>query len=426
MSIVYTDKHIKYIKQLKEEDLTWQEITRQFNEEFDCDISENAIRKTHKRHIEIDVDGEISDDTVLVKNLKTSYSARKLKNKIQKENKALLEHSTTLDEFLAELNSIESKYPVRMHKPVKLQKKKPIKRTVVAHVSDTHIGSIIRSTTMDGINGFNPDIAARRMAFYVKNITQYKIHHRHETELLLVFNGDLIAGVIHGTDTQNILPASLQHAIAMRIFIQAISFLSQSFSKMRVVCEVGNHSRFMHKMNKGRQTEEKWDSFENILYMSLAERFSENENIEFINTKSPYSLVDIQGHKALITHGDTVINVGNPGNSINVSNITKQINSIAAGLNTKIDLVIVGHVHKATYVSLDNGTHLVINGALCGTDEYAQSLGIISNNPIQQIFEVTGDDVVGDMRFVRVNEGDNDTSLDSIITLDKELSQYGN
>jgi hypothetical protein len=274
---------------------------------------------------------------------------------------------------------------------------------------------------MDGINEFNPTIAARRIAYYVKHVVGYKPHHREDSELVVVFNGDMLHGVIHGTDTANVLPASSQHVIALRIYAQALSFLSQSFSKVRVVCESGNHGRFIHKLNKGRQTEEKWDSFETILYTSLREKFLNNKNIEFVITKAPYTIIDIQGHKALITHGDTVLNVGQPGNSINVKSITTQINSIASSLGTRIDMVLVGHVHKATYIILDNGTHLVINGPLSGNDEYVQSLGILCSNPVQQIFEVTPNIVVGDMRFVRVDEGDNDESLDQIIELDKGL-----
>jgi hypothetical protein len=416
---MYTDEMIKFILSCREDGMTWEDIREEFNLAFETKKSANAIRKTIQR-LQNSQSELVSDDT-LVKNLKATYSAKKTASKVRQENKVLVEHQLEMEDFVEQIREAEKQYPVKLHKKVNLPKKKKTKRTVVAHMSDTHVGAEIHADSMDGINLFNPKIAARRIAYYVKQVTQYKPHHREDSDLVLVLNGDIIHGVIHGTDTANVLPASKQHTVALRIFAQAISFLAQSFSKVRVVCESGNHGRFTHKLNKGRQTEEKWDSFETILYTSLMEKFLGNKNIEFILTKSPYTILDIQGHKALITHGDTVISVGNPGKSINVDSITKQINAIAAGLGYRIDMVLVGHVHKSTYVLLDNGTHLIINGCLGGTDEYAQSLGIVSNNPIQEIFEVTPEMTVGDMRFVLVNKEDDNADLDKIIELDEGM-----
>jgi UDP-2,3-diacylglucosamine pyrophosphatase LpxH len=416
---MYTDEMIKFIQEYRKREYSWEEIAELFEEEFGVKKSAHALTQKYLKLVESQTD-LVSDDT-LVKNLKGIHSARKTASKVRKENKVLVEHQLTLDEFLEKLKEVEAEYPVKLHKKVKLLKKRKTKRTVVAHMADNHIGAVIKKETMDGINEFNPEIAARRIAYYVKQVVQYKPHHREDSELVLVFNGDMLHGVIHGTDTANVLPASTQHVIALRIYSQAISFLAQNFAKIRVVGETGNHSRFTHKLNKGRQTEEKWDSFETIMYTSLQEKFRDNKNIEFVITKSPYTIIDIQGHKALITHGDTVLNVGQPGNSINVKSITTQINSIASSLGYRIDMVLVGHVHKATYIILDNGTHLIIDGPLSGNDEYVQSLGILCSNPVQQIFEVTPDMVVGDMRFVKVDQGDNDESLDKIIEIDKEL-----
>jgi len=415
----YSDDEAKFIEGLRKHGYDWEEVTELYNEQFEKNRTMNAISKFFRKLQKSQ--GDIITEDVLVKNLKTTYTARNNASKARKENKALIESQMVFEDFLKELIEIEKKHPVKLHKKVKLPKKKKTKRTVVAHMADNHIGAVIQKETMDGINEFNPRIAARRIAYYIQQVVNYKPHHREDTELVLIFNGDMLHGVIHGTDTANVLPASSQHAIALRLYSQAISFLSQSFSKIRVVCESGNHGRFIHKLNKGRQTEEKWDSFETILYVSLREKFSDNKSIEFVITKSPYTIIDIQGHKALITHGDTVLNVGQPGNSINVKSITTQINSIASSLGCRIDMVLVGHVHKATYIILDNGTHLVINGPLSGNDEYVQSLGILCSNPVQQIFEVTPTMTVGDMRFVRVDSEDTNEGLDKIIELDEGL-----
>ena len=40
---------------------------------------------------------------------------------------------------------------------------------------------------------------------------------------------------------------------------------------------------------------------------------------------------------------------------------------------------------------------------------------VVKNTPSQQVFEITDDHAVGDMRFVRLAEADKDPSLEKII-----------
>jgi len=409
----WDDKSVKYLKTLREEtDMAWDEITEEINEHYGFEPKKtlNAVRKTYKRF----QDTEDLNDDLLIKNIQTTHTARKRAQKVTKENKAILDLKLFEGTFLEELSKILKKTNIKLHKRVKLKSKRRKSRAVVAHISDTHIGCKISREEMGGINRYNPEIAARRFALYFKTLSQYKEIHREESELVMVLNGDIFAGVIHSLES-GVLPMATQFSLGLSIFSQGISFISQFYSKIRIVGLTGNHDRYMHKDNKGRQSDQKWDSFATNLYVCLKQIFKEDKGVEFIIPKTPYALIDIQGHNYFITHGDTVINVGNPGKSINTESITKQVNSINAGLEGNIDALMVAHVHKATYQSLDNGANLIINGTLSGTDPFAQSIGILSNNPVQQIFEVTREHCVGDMRFVRLDLADDDESLEEIV-----------
>jgi len=410
----YTDKQLDYIAHMVKLGYSWKLITQTFNNKFNKKQTENAIRKKYIK-LRNNKNVDASSDNSIMNDMVKDYKDKVEKKSIKRQNQVLISKHVTHEDFIKEVKKINEQTPIKIHKQINLGIKKSPERTVVAHISDTHIGLMLQGATMDGLNHFNPQIAARRFAFFAKTLAQYKLEHRKQTDLVLVLNGDILAGVIHSQDTMNILPISLQYTVALRIFTQFISYISQHFTKMTIVCETGNHDRVMHKENKGRQTDEKWDSFATILYESLIQVFYKHKNIHFILSKTPYSLLKIQGHQAMITHGDTVVKVGNPGKSINIKSITDQVNAFSSGLKINLKMLLVGHVHKSTYITLDNGCDLVINGTLSGTDEFAQSIGILSNNPIQQIFEVTKDHAVGDMRFVRVNEGDNDESLDQII-----------
>lgn len=406
----YTDKQILFIKTHKEKGNTWEQIVQLFNSFFGEKSSVEGIRKAYARY-----GHEVGDGTTsILDNIKAKHRFAKAKANAMKENKILVEELVSLDDFREEIKLFNKQVPIKLHKSLPPTKKKTkSKRTVVAHVSDTHIGVVINKEDMGGLNEFNPTVASRRFAAYFQQVAEYKAEHREDTDLVLIFNGDITAGIIHNQEW-GVLPMSSQHALSLRILSQGISYLAQSYSKIRVVCTSGNHGRFMHKENKGRQMSQKWDGFDNILYESLAEVFRSNSNIEFIIPKTPYALIDIQGHKALMTHGDTFLNVGNVSRVINVDNIKNQINDMIIGLG-HIDMVFVGHVHKNTIQTLDNGTELLINNTLSGLDGFAQGLGIVSNNPSQQIVEVTPNYPIGDVRTVRLKNADKDSSLDKII-----------
>lgn len=324
------------------------------------------------------------------------------------------------NEFLCVFKEVMEKNSILLHPKVKPLKKtaQHIERSLVVHFSDTHFGCNIDSTEMDNVNQFNWTVAARRMALMMDQVVTYKPQYREETELVMLINGDIIAGVIHDQEWAVDL-LTTQFAGAISIFSQAISYAAQHFRKVRVVCTPGNHGRAMHKNSTDRATVHKWDSYENMIYIALREIFKDRKDlIEFVIPESPYAIVSIQGHKFLITHGDTVINVGNPGKNLNMKAINDQINRVNSQLikgNENFAAIVVGHVHVPTVQETESGTMLLINGTLSGADPFAQSLGIFSKNATQTLFEVVKGHAVGDIRLIRLRGADGNKDLERII-----------
>jgi hypothetical protein len=321
------------------------------------------------------------------------------------------------NEFLDVFKDVLPQAGLKVHAPVKAVKKKSVKkRTIVAHVSDTHFGANIQKTEMSDINSFNWEIAARRMGLFADQIVNYKPQYRKDTELVIAINGDIIAGVIHDQEWFADL-LSRQAAGTIKILMQFVSYCAQHFETVRVIMTTGNHGRSMHKGNKSRATTHKWDSYETIIYLGVREGLKQHKNVTCEIPETPYAVLDIQGHKFLQTHGDTVINVGNPGTSINMRSINTQINRLnSSALATESFAgIMVGHVHVSTVQITDNGTVLLINGTLSGADPYVQSIGIMGNEPTQMLFEVTPEHAVGDIRFIRLKSADNRKELEKII-----------
>lgn len=409
----WTDEQIRWLmktyKEIKEDRRNYlADLTEEFNKTFGLNLGARKIKSAVERYVDYNL---IQDEQITTfKKLRTAQVSRA---RVAKENRTILDQQTEVDTFLKEFKDIILKNPINLHKKYnKKPSKNTVKRILVGHISDTHIGANIDPEELGSINNYGPIQESRRHAFFFQQLVKYKPQHRKETELLLVLNGDLMQGIIHNHEDAEVM--TTQFARALSVYVQGISYAAQHFAKVRVICTTGNHGRFMHKSSKQRATSKKWDGFHTILHVGLQTALCNYKNIEFEIPVTPYAYINVLNHKFFIAHGDTVINVGNVSKNINMGSIAAQTNEISTALG-KFNVLLVGHVHKATYQILDNGIAVLINGCLSGTDPFAQSIGVLHNNPVQQLFEVTKDHCVGDVRLVRLKEADNIKELDKII-----------
>ena len=101
--MAWNDKEIKYLKALREEsDLDWKEITEEMNEQFTEHRTLNATRKAYRRF----QDDDVSDDT-LIKNIKTTHTAKKTASKLRKENKTIVENLVGFDDVIKAIDNSE-------------------------------------------------------------------------------------------------------------------------------------------------------------------------------------------------------------------------------------------------------------------------------------------------------------------------------
>lgn len=334
------------------------------------------------------------------------------KNKLKKQyGEAVFTTEQLTKSLVAAVNTLDFK----VYKAPPLKAVTKATRTLVACVSDTHFGANISKDEMGGANEYNWTIASRRMAALAEQIVSYKQQHRKETDLVIQLNGDIIAGLIHNQEGFVDL-LTTQVAGTLDLLLQFISYCACHFSKVRVICTPGNHGRNMAKSDKGRATTNKWDSYETMIYVALRAALKAIKNIQLEIPECGFALYKVQGHNLLQTHGDTIINMSDPGTAINMKSIANQVNKFNANLETgKVSIVCVGHTHTPTTQLLENGACVVINGCLSGVDPYAQSIGIFGNHPTQIIFEATQKYPVGDLRMIQVKSADADKRFDSII-----------
>lgn len=283
-------------------------------------------------------------------------------------------------------------------------------------ISDTHYGSNLDPREVG--HNYGPVEEARRTAAICRQVAEYKRQYRDETELFVHLLGDLIQGQLH--DFRDGAPLAEQVAAAMRILVQALRFLAAEFPRgVTVWCTPGNHGRNTAR-HRDRAVLQKWDSIETMVYTALKEMSAFIPNVKVVigyEPKYDFNLFETVG---LGTHGDTVINPGYPGKTIDVKGVKQQISDINNARVMKgekpYSLVIMGHVHVGSMVHLPGGVIMLTNGALIPPDAYAKSIGIFETACGQWMWESVEGHPVGDARFIEVNsDTDQDETLDQIV-----------
>jgi len=403
----WTDEIIYRLLELRKENCPYSEISEILEEEFGIKKTSETLRKAHTRYRDI---GHNSDDYIT--NLKTKRSAQKTSSRNAKEVRTVLDHLAAQDAFLDQFKDVLSTTKFKIHPVVKKKTKKKAKRTIVAHISDTHFGANIDGEEMGGLNKYSNIEEARRLAFYTREVAGYKMEHRKNTDLVIALNADLIQGVIHDIDSTT--PLTTQFSTALCLLSQSISYLANEFNNVKVICTTGNHGRAMHRPDKKRPTKNRWDAYSTMLNVALEHALKDFKNVSFDIPATPYWYGKIQGHNYFILHSDAVLSTGSVGKNVSVESIKNKINDLISGIGP-IDVVLAGHTHVPLSTILNNGVRLLCNGNLSGVDEFCLSLGIVTNHPSQQLFEVTEKYALGDLRNVMVLEADGMKELDKII-----------
>ena len=288
------------------------------------------------------------------------------------------------------------------------------KRIVNLHVSDIHVGAKLDAAEFPVAS--NPTLEARRLGAMALEAAEFKSQHRETTTLHVYLNGDLIAGLLRHSYASEEDPLTEQFTRALHMLAQMLGYLAKHYPRVRVFCQSGNHGRNI-QVHPGRATAQKWDSFETMIYVALKLACVGLPNVSFDIPKTPYCAVPLFDYWALQTHGDTLINAGNPAKKLDVDGILKQINSINASkvYGHHFSVVIIGHVHTSVMLDFAGGT-LIVNGPATPPNGFALSGGYYPTCA-QWLWESTAEHPVGDSRMIRLGSSvDNDPMYERIIS----------
>ncbi len=293
--------------------------------------------------------------------------------------------------------------------------KEPAESVLNLVLSDLHIGSNIKAEET-GILNFGVIEESRRLASVAKQTVEYSPERRSKTKLVVLIIGDVIQGSLHDLRDGAVMAEQMSRAI--HLLIQMLMYLSAFFGEMEVRIVTGNHDR-MTSRHKQRAVNQKWDSHLWVIATALKYCLEANcKNVKFFMDKTPYLTYENFGRKIFATHGDTVLDLGNPSKAIQTARLEAQANRFNAALPDaeEFEVFVGGHIHAGAYALLPCGAEVFTNPALVPPDDFAVSIGVREGQCGQWIFESTKASAATNFRILRVGQAqDQDASLDEIV-----------
>lgn len=252
--------------------------------------------------------------------------------------------------------------------------------TPVALLSDWHFEETVLPETINGLNEYNLDIAARRWSSCIQNLLRLVTidrNHSEINEIVLWLGGDFITGYIHEELIEsNSLSPTQATRFAKKLIISGIEFLLQygKFEKIIIPCSYGNHGRTTTK--KRISTGHK-NSYEWMMYHDIADYFNDKaeSRVRFIVPDGLFTYMNVYGFNCRFWHGDTVSYQGGIGG------LTIPLIKAIHRYNQQIraDYNFMGHYHQLHQPTKD----CMVNGSGIGFNPYAQGIGASPEQPMQ-------------------------------------------
>lgn len=261
--------------------------------------------------------------------------------------------------------------------------------SVVALMSDYHIGEVVSFEETGGLNAYDFDVFMRRYQYHVDAIGGIcfgKLTGYDFPELVIAGLGDMVSGIIHDELVETSDSTLMDWLIdGSHIIAQGIRQLAAEFPAIRVEWHFGNHGRVTQKPRFKRR----WVNYDYLLGHMISVELRDQTNVTFTNHKSFWSLTDVQGHGILCLHGDNIKGwAGIPLYGVNraVSNLS----ALLGQQRQRFDTVCLGHFHQTALLERIDAD-VILNGSGIGGNEYSYGALFAGNKPRQVLFGVHPD-----------------------------------
>ena len=389
---------ISDIIELRADGLSWEKIATKIYEIHGILISRKTVKRWYDQAFwEQTPTDYLSPDETLRDKLNTADKKleawkaeavyfRKLYNTTVKNATKELVFS----DVIRQVSNSFKEVPQIKRKPLDSKTQHP--QTVVAPLTDTHIGEYIDSAQMVGLNSYDMELFNKRLYGWANQLLALINYRRNITEieeLVIPMLGDMISGDIHDelarTNVENNMGQMIKGAY---LISQAILLLAPHVKKIRIPCVVGNHGRMSVKPPMKDKVTTDWDY---MLYQWISVMLKNQKNITFEIPQAFLHVFNVYDHRILIMHGDSISGAGsNMSISRSISNLRGAL-QYKNNLNMELeefrkvnyfDSVMIGHFHRVDETDIGTG-ELHICGCVKGVDEFALQRLHVSTKPKQ-------------------------------------------
>lgn len=242
--------------------------------------------------------------------------------------------------------------------------------TPVTIWSDWHFGETVRKSEVGGLNEFNSEIAEERAKHLVERTLGLINHHMPAgvPGVVVCLGGDMMTGEIHqelaDTNDKYVLETVRQ---LKSVLVEALTKMADNCGQVFVPCVVGNHGRNTLKPRmKGRV----FTNYEWNIYTDIQDRLRDDPRIVFEIPDETDCAFAVNGHRFLLTHGDTLGVKGGDGIIGAIGPIMRgafKVGRSEGQVGRDYDTLMMGHWHQTLWLP-----GVIVNNCLKGYDEFAR------------------------------------------------------
>lgn len=321
------------------------------------------------------------NDLFLERETKHDLKNRKLKDEnesLRAKYKRVLKDENLTNLIIDNIEKTVLKLPKIKRTPIINIENGKTNEDCILLLSDLHIGEVVNSEELNGLNEYNFEIFCKRLQFIsdtIKDIVTNKLNGYKINNLHILGLGDWLCGNIHEelveTSDLNVVDQSFKGSLVISQFIRELSPYFES-----VNCEfiVGNHGRF----SKTIKFKERYVNWDYVAYKIIELMLENIENINFNIPKSFFRVIEILNQRILLFHGDNIRSYAGTA----YSGVEKTVNQFNEILQSNFDYCMLGHFHTQAELPRVNG-EIFMNGSMIGGNEYSIGKIFKMNEPTQ-------------------------------------------
>lgn len=250
------------------------------------------------------------------------------------------------------------------------------------HLSDLHVGEVVRREEIGGLNDYSPEIFIRRLRRMISASLEILPRWSADCDLqgvVVALNGDLVSGDIHDELRRtNALTAHEQVALATDEIAAGIAKVADRFGAVLVTVTPGNHGRTTEKTHAKRMAALSYDTMVGNI---LTRQFAGDDRVTINVASGPDILFPLFGWSILQTHGDSMGTGGGQGFAgpeLPIVRGGKKVKLAGFASGERYDVILSAHYHTSS-----NPGTLLANGSMVGYSEYSQRIRGVPEPPMQ-------------------------------------------